>query len=226
MKETDQWQKRKDSDVADKMGSFQDLLLNKRWMGRAIGGVLLAAVGLGTFWSVTVASQDLVRERLIGQGISSEQAASSAKFAYGLIQALGGGIGLVAFGPLCSRLGRKTTFIAFHVLSMIIVPITCYVPQTYAQLLCILPLYGFFTLGIHAGYAVYFPELFPTHLRATGTSFCFNGGRLVAVPVLLYSGGLKTADLAWGITMLSWLFALGIIVMLFLPETKGKELPE
>ena len=226
VKETDQWQKRKDSDAADKMGSFQDLLLNKRWAGRAIGGVLLAAVGLGTFWSVTVASQDLVRERLLSQGVSSEQAASSAKFAYGLIQALGGGIGLVAFGPLCSRLGRKTTFIAFHILSMIIVPITCYVPHTYAQLLCILPLYGFFTLGIHAGYAVYFPELFPTHLRATGTSFCFNGGRLVAVPVLLYSGGLKTADLAWGITMLSWLFALGIIVMLFLPETKGKELPE
>ncbi|MEZ6045947.1 MAG: hypothetical protein R3C11_10295 [Planctomycetaceae bacterium] len=48
-----------------------------------------------------------------------------------------------------------------------------------------------FTLGMHAGYAIYFPELFPTHLRATGTSFCFNGGRLVAVPVLLFSGWLK-----------------------------------
>ena len=252
VKETDQWKKQKEGDSADKMGSFNDLLLNKRWAGRAIGGVLLAAVGLGTFWSVTVASQDLVRERLKSQKsfvdktvasamaesgktemtaeekdeVVNNAAGNSAKFAYGLIQALGGGIGLVAFGPLCSRLGRKTTFIGFHVLAMIIVPITCYVPQTYAQLLCILPLYGFFTLGIHAGYAVYFPELFPTHLRATGTSFCFNGGRLLAVPVLLYSGTLKTANLPLGITMLSWLFALGIIVMLFLPETKGKELPE
>lgn len=252
VKETDQWKKQKEGDSADKMGSFKDLLLNKRWAGRAIGGVLLAAVGLGTFWSVTVASQDLVRERLLSQKsfvdktvasamtesgkteMTAEEkkkaidaaAGNSAKFAYGLIQALGGGIGLVAFGPLCSRLGRKATFIGFHVLAMIIVPITCFVPQTYSQLLCILPLYGFFTLGIHAGYAVYFPELFPTHLRATGTSFCFNGGRLLAVPVLLYSGGLKTIDLPWGITILSWLFALGIIVMLFLPETKGKELPE
>lgn len=226
VKETDQWKKQKEGDSANKMGSFKDLLLNKRWAGRAFLGMMLAAVGLGTFWSVTVASQDLVREHLLAQGASPEQAASSSKFAYGLIQAFGGGIGLVAFGPLCARLGRKPTFIGFHIIAMIIVPITCYLPQTYTQLLCILPIYGFFTLGIHAGYAVYFPELFPTHLRATGTSFCFNGGRLLAVPVLLYSGGLKAIDLPWGITQLSWLFALGIVVMLFLPETRGKELPE
>ena len=50
------------------------------------------------------------------------------------------------------------------------------------HMLLILPLFGFFTLGIHAGFAIYFPELFPDHLRATGTGFCFNGGRLLAAP--------------------------------------------
>ena len=38
-----------------KMGSFRDLLLNPRWGKRAILGMLLAAVGLGSFWGVTVA---------------------------------------------------------------------------------------------------------------------------------------------------------------------------
>ena len=55
-----------------------------------------------------------------------------------------------------------------HLCGRRIVPITCYLPHTYWQLLAILPFFGFFTGGIHAGYAIYFPELFPDRLRATG----------------------------------------------------------
>jgi hypothetical protein len=69
--------------------------------------------------------------------------------------------------------------------ALAIVPATCFLPQSYLQLLCILPLFGFFTLGMHAGYAIYFPELFPTRLRATGASFCFNVGRLVSAVTLI-----------------------------------------
>ncbi len=32
-------------------------------------------------------------------------------------------------------------------LAFLIVPFTCYVPQTETQLLCVLPFFGFFTLG-------------------------------------------------------------------------------
>ena len=56
----------------------------------------------------------------------------------------------------------------------------CFLPQTHWQMLIALPVMGFVTLSIHAGFAVYFPELFPDHLRATGASFCFNTGRLLA----------------------------------------------
>ena len=43
-----------------------------------------------------------------------------------------------------------------------------------------IPLMGFCQLALFGGYAIYFPELFPTRLRSTGTSFCYNVGRLVA----------------------------------------------
>jgi len=178
---------------------------------------------------VTVAGQDLALERLMDDGISKEQASSTAKFAYGIVQATGGGLGLLSFGPLCAKFGRKPTFIVFQTLALIIVPIVCFVPQSYTQLLILLPVFGFLTLGIHSGYAVYFPELFPTHLRATGTSFCFNGGRLMAVPVLLFSGQLKAMEgigLHRAVTGLSLLFLLGILIICFLPETRGQELPE
>ena len=43
---------------------------------------------------------------------------------------------------------------------------------------------AFFVLGMHAGYAIYFPELFPTRLRATGSSVCFNLGRVLGAVIL------------------------------------------
>lgn len=229
IREPERWQAQRDSGLADRMGSFKDLLLNPRWSGLAIRGMMLAAVGLGTFWAVTVAGQDLVRVLLERQGLDAETIGSRSKFAYGIVQAAGGGAGLLAFGPICARLGRKPTFIAFHVGALIIVPIACFVPQSYAQMLIVLPIFGFLTLGMHSGYAIYFPELFPTHIRATGASFCFNGGRLLAVPVLLFSGWLKGQEgvsLPYAITGLSLLFVVGIIIMLTLPETKQRDLIE
>tara|TARA_R110002049_G_scaffold72490_8_gene187597 strand:+ start:1307 stop:2629 length:1323 start_codon:yes stop_codon:yes gene_type:complete len=228
VKEPEKWKEQRDQDAKPR-GSFRELLLNPRWAWRATGGLLLAAVGLGTFWSVTVAGQDLVKALLESLNTPADEIGASSKFAYGIVQASGGGLGLLAFGPLAARIGRKPTFILFQALSLVIVPIICFVPQTYAQMLFILPIFGFLTLGIHAGFAIYFPELFPTHLRATGASFCFNGGRLLAVPVLLYSGSLKAQEgmeITTAVMWLSLLFLVGIVVVLALPETRNKELPE
>jgi hypothetical protein len=97
------------------------------------------------------------------------------------------------------------------------------------MLLALLPLYGAVTIGIHAGYAVYFPELFPNHLRSTGTGFCFNGGRLIASSMLIFSGwlkGLPGMHLPTAISLMASLFALGLVILPFLPETKGQPLPE
>ncbi|MBK8090600.1 MAG: MFS transporter [Verrucomicrobiaceae bacterium] len=79
--------------------------------------------------------------------------------------------------------------------------------------------YGFFPL--------YFPELFPTQVRATGQGFCFNFGRVLAA-----IGALQTANLmsyfggsfAKAGSVLCFIYLLGIVLVWFCPETKGKEL--
>lgn len=226
--EPEAW-KRSQSAPHESKGSLVELFADVRWRGRVIGGMLLAAVGLATFWGVTVAGQDLARFVARRDGADAAAAGSMGKFAYAIVQATGGGIGLIAFGPLCQWLGRKKAFVLVHLLGLMIVPFTCYVPSSYRQLLFVLPFYGAFTLAMHAGYAVYFPELFPARLRALGASVCFNGGRLVAaimVPLAGYVKSLPGMALPQALSVLSLTFLLGLLVIAFLPETRGQPLPE
>jgi len=228
MHEPDAWQQA-ETKTTEAKGSLRDLFGDVRWRGRAIAGMLLAAVGLATYWGVTVAGQDLARTFALRDNVAPAQAESEGKFAYSIVQATGGGIGLIAFGPLCSWLGRRRAFILAHLLGLAIVPFACFVPQTYHQLLVVLPFYGAFTFGMHAGYAVYFPELFPARLRALGASMCFNGGRIIAavmVPLAGFVKGLPGMSLPMALSLLSLTYLLGLVVILFLPETKGQPLPE
>jgi hypothetical protein len=51
----------------------------------------------------------------------------------------------------------------------------------------------------------------------------------VAAPILWLSGilkGLPGIDLRHAVLMLSSLFLVGLVLLIFLPETKGKPLPE
>jgi MFS family permease len=225
VKEPEKWEDAKSS--GKRMGSYADLFGDVRWRMRALLGMALAAVGLGTFWGVCVATQDLTRELLLRLDYASADAEKKAKFAYGIIQVLGAGLGQLSFGPLCARMGRRPTFALMHVLSFLMVLAVCYLPQSYGQMLFMLPLFGFVTLSIHSGYAIYFPELFPNHLRSTGSSFCFNAGRLLAAPMLILSGYVKTmAELPDAVALMGGLFLVGLVVLAFLPETKDKELPE
>ena len=227
VKEPETWQAAK-SNHSDELGSFRALLGNPKWRSRAIFGALLAMVGLATFWGVVIAGQDLSADLL--KRLNDPHASEKSKIAFGFVQTAGAGVGMLSFGPLSSRIGRRKTFALMHVFALVMTPVICWVPfyfQSFTLMLCLLPIFGFFAQGIHAGYAVYFPELFPTHLRATGAGFCFNTGRILAAPVLIWGSAemKRILDLRWAITWLGCLFLLGLLILPFLPETRGKDLP-
>jgi MFS family permease len=252
IKEPESWSEAKRS-KAERMGSFQELLGTPRWRSHAVFGALLAMVGLATFWGVVVAGQDIAADLLKrlreekqaptpATGMATEidiealraiiqEESKQAKIAFGFIQTTGAGLGMLAFGPMAARFGRKRTFVLMHLAALVMTPVICWLPLTmksYGLLLFLLPIFGFFAQGIHAGYAVYFPELFPTHLRATGAGFCFNTGRILASPVLIWLSAWLKAELGLptAITYLSGFFLLGLVFLAYLPETKGQELPE
>jgi len=191
-------------------------------------GLALATVGLATFWSVYIQGWNLVRELAEANQLAWQP--KDAEMMGMFLVSVGGGVGLLSCGPLCNWLGRRGTFLLFCLGGVVSAVLLFQVlPRGPLWLLWpSLPIFGYFTTGMHAGYAVYFPELFPTRLRGTGGGFCFNGARLTAAPILILSGYMrKTLDISLGdtATILGLLLLLGAIVLLFAPETKGRDLP-
>ncbi len=144
----------------------------------------------------------------------------------------GGGIGLLCFAPLSQRLGRRNAFLLFHVGAFVLTVVIFWTAHSLIGLMLILPIFGFFTLAMHAGYAIYFPELYPTRLRSTGTGFCFNMARIIVVPVLLLFAWLQNEQDGFGLSLsqamlvLSSLFLVGALLSVLGPETRGQPLPE
>jgi MFS family permease len=169
----------------------------------------------------------MVEDFLLRHGYAAGAALSRAQFAYGFLINGGGFLGALTFGPLAQWLGRRKAFACALMGGMLIVPVTCYLPQNYGEMAVMLPFFGLLTFGYHSGFAFYFPELFPTHLRGTGAGFCFNCGRPLAALLLGLSGWLKSRphiDIRAAMCLLALLYLLGLICVWFLPETKNENL--
>ncbi len=148
---------------------------------------------------------------------------------------IGAALGMFGFGALSQRIGRRPTFALAFLAAFASTLAVFWFLQDFWQIWVMVPVMGFCQLSLFAGYAIYFPELFPTRLRSTGTSFCYNVGRFVAAvgPSALgllrsraFHGFGEPLDMRYaGMTMCT-VFLLGLLALPFLPETKGQPLPE
>ena len=210
----------------DQPGGLSELLGRPLWRSRALLGLCLAAVGLGTYWGIFAWGPELAA-RALGAGASDEKKQAASSLAYLLMNFSGGLLGLLSFAPLANRLGRRGAFAVYHVGAGLLAPWAYLGDFGYATTLALLSLMAFFVLGMHAGYAIYFPELFPARLRATGASICFNMGRVLGAVVLLIRGELgRHLGMPRAAAAISCLFWLGLIALKFTPETRGRDLPE
>ena len=145
---------------------------------------------------------------------------------------VGAFFGMFGFGVLSQRIGRKKTF-AIALLAAFVSTVTVFwTLRDLWQIFVLVPIMGFCQLSLFGGYAVYFPELFPTRLRSTGVSFCYNVGRFVAalgplVKLWLNQVFRETPEpLRYAGVTMCLVFLVGLFVLPFLPETNGKPLPE
>ena len=83
---------------------------------------------------------------------------------------------------------------------------------------------GFFSNGLFSGFPIYLPELFATRIRATGSGFCFNVGRVLAASGPFLTGYLVTrlGTFAHAASAVAVIYLVGLVVLLFARETKGQ----
>ncbi len=226
-----------------KLGSLAELFGNPRWRRNTIIGMLLAFSGVVGLWGIGFFSVDLTRSvfdaHFRSLGLSPQETAGKLTFWTGIVslmQNAGSFFGIYAFSRVTHIIGRKPAFAISFIIAGISTATTFWFLDSFWQIFVLIPIMGFCQLSLFGGYAIYFPELFPTRLRSTGTSFCYNVGRLVAAagPTVLglltskvyanYGASPMPSRLA-GVTM-CLVFLIGLMTLPFAPETRGEPLPE
>jgi MFS family permease len=190
-------------------------------------GSTLAFVAVFGLWGATNWAPTLIRTMPDLQ--DQDPADLTAKVSYAIMALNGGALfGYLGFGPLAERFGRLPVFGLMCFGSLILLPATYFVPHSYAEVLLLLPVLGFFNNGIFSGFPIYLPELYPTRLRATGSGFCFNAGRILASAAPFITGWLVTVLGSFNnaASAIALIYVLGLAILPFATETTGKPLPE
>jgi MFS family permease len=219
--ESKRWQEAVASGPRARMGDiFVPALRSRSLLGVCLGAIALLATWGGVQWIplwVSERNKDLL------------------PFAQ-MASALGAIIGAFCGAVLGARLSRRMGYFTLCVISLAACELLFIGFREHLSpeksfdvpfLLTVL-LVGACSASFYGWLPLYLPELFPTRVRATGQGFCYNFGRtLAAAGVLVTYFGLNLKGnypLASSYVVLIYLVGMGLVW--FIPETRGKPLPE
>jgi MFS family permease len=229
-------QERRSAVKAGRLGSEGDrhllgfspaLLFSREIRYNTFIGVLFCVGTLLAIWTSQIWLPTIQGQLLAKVGITGPAAAPF--IGHGMtLWGLGGIIGYAAFGFIADVFGRRPTIVFYNV-GTICAGLYLYLGiDTYEMYPYMLPVFGFFVFGVFSGHAVYMPELFPTHVRATAVSFCNGSGRVITSFGPLVAGLLVApfgGDFSKATAMMTCFAALSIVAMALGRETKDDILP-
>jgi len=245
VKEPEAWHQARavasESAGGEELGKMSQLLTDPVLRRNTIAGVLLATAGVGGLWGVGFFLPDLTGQVLtpflaadLDKAGQDKQLAEWRSIVF-FIQQVGAFFGMFTYALLSEKVGRKPALFLFFLLAWASVVGTFW-GLTNLTTACILAfVMGYCALAPFSAYCVYFPELFPTRLRATGVGFCYNCARILAAAAPLALGSLtkhfsSPTDGTYGFrmaaTVVASIYITGFIGLALAPETKGKPLPE
>lgn len=201
-----------------------DLFADRTVRWPLIGALLMLLSLTFAFWGVSTFIPTYVGAVAAKAHLSAPAWAGYA----GLVTGVCGTIGFISLGFLADAIGRKPVTMLFYLMCLILTPVVYLGSWSPDALLAWVGVFGFFTLGIWSWAAVWLPELFPTRMRGTAIGFCFNAPRLLGCIGPLIAGTLIVTLGGFGpaATIIGLFFVLGLAVAPFLPETRGRPLPD
>ncbi len=244
VREPERWQHAKEEakkdSVKQKMGSIVDLFAEPHLRRNTIAGVLLALAGVGGLWGVGFFLPDLighVLKKTVTHLSPVEQTLALQKLRsiVFIVQQVGAFIGMYAYAILSERTGRRPALAFFFIMALVVVQGTFWGVHDLTSGLIWAFFLGIGALAPFSAYTVYFPELYPTRVRATGIGFCYNCARFLAAFAPFMLGGLskyfadpadETAGLRIAASIVASIYLVGFVGLWLAPETKGKPLPE
>jgi len=222
---------REHKDATRQVGRMGDLFRQKQWRKNTFVGIGLGLAGMAGLWGIGFFSPELISTALKNES----QAVIDTVRGYGTaFQDIGSFLGMLTFTIVATYVGRRIAFAGAFILCLGSTIFVFNNLHTGADAYWMLPLMGFAQLSVFGGYSIYFPELFPTRLRGTGVGFCYNTVRYLAAVFPLMLMGLNQLLIEQGAahpfrlsaTILSSIFLLGLVTLIWAPETKGKPLPQ
>ena len=185
--------------------------------------LIMASVTVSVFYGITGLTGPYIGGIAAKQGLAPSAWASVSALVYN-----GGSIfGYMTAGFVADAIGRKP-YMYLLFLGAILSGVLMYLaPQTLTVALICVFILGVFTLGVFSWMPIYLPELFHTRVRATAAGLIFNLARLAAFPLPILTAFLFSSLGGYQPTVLSLtlLYAIAIVALTTLPETKGKDLP-
>jgi MFS family permease len=201
-----------------------DLFVEPEIRRRTILCFLMSLATTFAFWGISTWIPPYVASVATAAGLPGQQWASYAGMAYNGASI----IGYAGFGFLADAYGRKPVTLFYVAAAFVMVPISFLWAHDLGILLVCAGLLGVFVSGQYTWMSAWLPELFPTRMRATGAGFVFNMPRLIAWVGPLIAGTLIANFGGFGraAMAISLIYILSLASAPFLPETRGKPLPE
>jgi MFS family permease len=201
-----------------------DLLADRKLRRRTWIAVLMSLSTTLGWWGISTWVPPYIGAMAARAGLSAAAWASFAGMAYN-VGAITGYIGL---GFLADAYGRKRVTFLFFAMAFILTPVLFMWTHDIVLLLAVACVSGFFSLGQYTWIPTWLPELYPTRVRGTAIALCFNVPRFLAWTGPLVAGTLITRFGGYGhaAVIVGFIYLVGLVLAPWLPETRGKTLPE
>jgi MFS family permease len=213
-----------DSDKSLVRFTLAELFIEPETRRRTIVSLLMGTASAVGFWAVSTWVPPF------GGAVAAKAGLPAAPWTSytGMAFTSGTIFGYVLFGFLADAFGRKPIVLLYFALSLLLTPITFLWTSDLAIMLMFAALLGCFSSGQFTWMSTWLPELYSTRIRATGAGFIFNVSRVpaafgvfVAGALIAYFGGYGNAAMA-----IATVYLVGLAAAPFLPETRGKPLPQ